>query len=117
VKNNYKIMANKRKGRLIKTILGQSKTEQPITEITEETKPLEESDLSDLQRVMDAELPIYPDDRKIDGEREVEPELEAEINELIDEDYDDEDEIPVRTMDSLSKSELRWYQRTGKMPK
>jgi len=29
----------------------------------------------------------------------------------------EEDEKPPRTMASLSKAELRWFQRTGKMPK
>lgn len=110
-------MTNKRKGRPIKTILGQNKTKELKAEITEEY------DLSGLQRVMDVESLVYPDD-EIDGEKEVEPELESdvpelepELNEYIEKEYMDEEKAPKRTMDSLSKSELRWFQRTGKMPK
>ena len=83
-----------------------SKIEEPIEEINV-VIPTEKAPEEKF------ESPVYVDDGEEDGE------IGEEDNE--DNEYDgDEDEEEVaapRTLQSLSKAELRWFQRTGQMPK
>lgn len=122
---NTKFMGRNRKN-VLKLIIEEPKKEEvietepvsvdealltPITEELEIPMTLEEvvaqeEYISELPEE-ETESPVYEDDGEVDGD------TEEEVNEEI----DVMEEVKPRTIQSLSHSELRFFQRTGQMPK
>ena len=147
-------MAKGRRGRPLKSALGQSPSpvvERPNEEVVPAKllapdlesvvpvesvlTPLDEKELKQYDLYEVKEEPEYEvkdmTEEKTEIEEVPEPFVEEPVEEISvetpmqevfpsEDDYVDEsneEEKPPRTMASLSKAELRWFQRTGQMPK
>jgi len=89
-----------------------------IKEISKEEKLDTPNDLSDLEN---DDQPQYEISEQEENSKDIIPEpIVQQILEYYPEKNDEdnvEEEKPERTLQSLSKAELRFYQRTGIMPK
>lgn len=116
-------MASKR-NRKVKSILNQTSAVEPLEEVKEVPEPkitISGTEIIAQTLKENVEIPvIQKEEEEIIEEAPVvmgvsEDEVLIHSDSFIEEDK--EEEKPPRTLQSLSKAELRWFQRTGMMPK
>ena len=111
-------MANQR-NRKPKSALNQAPTFKPVEEVPEAKITISGKEfIAKIEQVsvIPIEEPVEIMSTEVPLQEEFD-DIEEHEEEVDDIEEHEEEEKPPRTMASLSKAELRWFQRTGMMPK